>query len=206
MIESFYEESAKVQNKKSAAIKYHLFNILSVISFLVSGIWAFIVIYTVEFGKGSLIVNILFSVLPFLLFIMCGIIASRLKNRFYVDYDYVFITGELRVSKVIKEMMRVDVTKFLAKDVEKIGKYGSDTYNRYELMPDITKKIFTNNLTPEEGKDFYYIVVNSDGKNLYIFECTEKLIVQILKYSNKKVVEEDFKWFILITQQQQNHL
>ena len=48
-------------------------------------------------------------------------------------------------------------------------------------------------LTPAENKSFYYIVavVDSDRK-LMVFECTETFIVNILKFSNKTVLEEEF--------------
>ena len=60
-------------------------------------------------------------------------------------------------------------------------------------MPGVTKMIFTSNYTATEGKDFYYIVANVDGdKKLMIFECTELFIVNILKFSNKTVLEEEF--------------
>ena len=43
------------------------------------------------------------------------------------------------------------------------------------------------------GKDFYYIVVNTqDGKKLLIIECTETLIVNILKFANRTVLDEQF--------------
>ena len=85
--------------------------------------------------------------------------------------------------------MKFDVT-----NVERIGKYGSKTYNKYSLMPGVVKMILTSNVTPTEGKDFYYIVVNLDGiKKLLILECTEMLMVNILRFTNRGIIEEDFK-------------
>ena len=134
--------------------------------------------------------------LPVIIFIVLGIVSGLIKNRFYIDYDYTFISGEVRISKVIKEIKRYDVLSFDTKNIEKIGKYDSQTYKKYDNTPGITKKIFTSNTVAEDEKDFFYMVVNKDGKNLYIFECTEKFITSVLKFSNRNVIEEDYKWFI----------
>ena len=207
MLDIFYEETTTIQNEKGASIKFGIFNFLSAISYVLAVVWAFLVFFGVEFGKGNLLVNILFSIIPILLFIFSGIMLGKVRNKFYVEYDYTFISGEVRVSKVIKQKKRVNVLTFETKHIEKIGKYGSKTYERYVNMPETTQTIFTSNNTACEGKDLFYIVLNtSNGKNLMIFECTEIFIAHVLKFSNKTVLEEDYKWYILTTQPQQNQL
>ena len=60
-------------------------------------------------------------------------------------------------------------------------------------MQGISKLILTSNYTASEGKDFYYIVANVDGdKKLLVLECTEMLIVNILKFSSKTILDEDY--------------
>jgi len=191
-VEVFYEESSKVQSRKSSSIKYYLIKTLSVLSYIIAGVWAFLILYLYPFGEGNILVNIVITLLPFLIFIMCGIIMGIIKNKFYIDYDYTFISGEVRISKVIKEIKRINVLEFQCDDIEKVGKFDSATYQRYESMPGISKKIFTSNNVAEDDKDFYYIVVNSNGKNLFIFECSETFISNVLKFSKRNVLEEDF--------------
>ena len=61
-------------------------------------------------------------------------------------------------------------------------------------MPSVVKMIFTSNYTAADNKEFYYIVANINGdKKMYILECTEMFMVNVLKFSNKLVLEEDFK-------------
>ena len=58
-------------------------------------------------------------------------------------------------------------------------------------MPDVKTVILTSNVTPDENKDFYYMVVNKDGeKKMYVIECTETFIVNVLKFSKRTVVDE----------------
>ena len=128
------------------------------------------------------------------MFLATGIILGILKNRFYVEYDYTFVTGSIRFSKVIKNAKRKFIVKFECSDIEKIGKVGSGTFSKYYKMPGVTAKILTSNPNPAEKKDFYYIVANTNGdKVIYILECTEMFMVQVLKFSNRLVLEEDFK-------------
>ncbi len=192
MKEVFYEESSKIQKEKSAKTKYTIFKIMAVVSWVLLGIWVYLVIFTIPFGEGNVLLNIIFALLPAASFIASGIILGKFKNKFYVDYDYTFVTGELRISKVIKEIKRKPVMRFSTYNIEKIGKYGSETYSSYESMQGVKRVVLTSNVTPAEGKDFYYMVVNQEEKKLLILECTETLIVNILKFSNKSIVEKDF--------------
>ncbi len=194
MKEIFYEESSRIQNEKSASRKYNIFKTLSIISYVCVVLWILIFVFPFDFGQGNLILNLLFLIIPPALFVFSGIVIGKMKNRFYVDYDYTFVTGSLRIAKVIKNIKRKPVMKFDVTNIERIGKYGSKTYNKYSLMPGVVKMILTSNVTPTEGKDFYYIVVNLDGiKKLLILECTEMLMVNILRFTNRGIIEEDFK-------------
>ncbi len=194
MQEVFYEESALLQKAKPAAIKYNILKIISIFSYVVFGIWLFFVIMFYEFGEGNILLNILLALIPAALFFASGFIMGRFKNRFYVEYDYTFVTGSIRFSKVIKNSKRKFIIKFECSDVEKIGKIGSGTFEKYYSMPNIKRQILTSNAESAEGKDFYYIVANVDEeKHLFILECTEMFLVNILKMANKRILEEDYK-------------
>ncbi len=192
MKEIFYEESSIIQNEKAASTKYYIFKTLSILSYVFMTIWLLMIFIAFDLS-GNIVLNIIFIAVPFILLLVSGILFGRFKNKFYIDYDYTFVTGSIRVARVIKNIKRKFMIKFEASFIEKIGKYGSNTYSKYESMPGVNKMIFTSNYTATEGKDFYYIVANVDGdKKLMIFECTELFIVNILKFSNKSVLEEEF--------------
>ena len=193
MQELFYEESAKIQDEKSATVKYNIFKTLSIISYVLMVVWI-ILAFNAYILTGLWYIDLLFIAIPLIMFLVSGIFLGRAKNRFYVDYDYTFVTGSIRIAKVIKNLKRKFVIKFDTSSIEKLGKYGSESYEKYSLMPGITKLILTSNVNPAEDKDFYYIVVNSDGdKKLLIMECTQIFIINVIKFSNKPFLDDEFK-------------
>ena len=60
-------------------------------------------------------------------------------------------------------------------------------------MPGISKNILTSNYTPTDGKAFYYMVVNTAGdKKIFVLECTETFIFNVMKFANKSILDEEF--------------
>lgn len=193
MQEIFYEESANLQNPKPAAVKYNTIRILSILSYVALVLWLIMVLFY-EFGSGALWLQIIFLLIPTAMFFLSGFFLGRLKNKFYVEYDYTFVSGSIRFSKVIKNVKRKFIIKFECSEIEKIGKVGSGTFEKYFAMPGVAKNILTSNGSPADNKDFYYIVVNTDEeKKLFVLECTETFMVNVLKFSNRMVLEEDYK-------------
>jgi len=193
MQEIFYEESAEIQNRKSASAKYNIFKTLSIFSYVLMALW-FIIVFVAYNFAGNIIIHLIIVLTPFILFFLTGFFLGRMKNKFYIDYDYTFVSGSVRIAKIIKNIKRRLLLTFETRDIEKLGKYGSDTFLKYDKTPGITKLILTSNYTPADGKDFYYLVINNNAtKKLLILECTETFMVNILRFSSKSIVEEDYK-------------
>lgn len=191
MQEIFYEESAKIQEEASAVRKYYIAKVFMIISYVLAVIWG-IFCLTFLIDLKNILLSLIFSLIPLALFIVSGIVLGKLKDKFYVDYDYTFVSGSIRFSKVIKNIKRKHIINFDTSDIEKIGLYGSELYEKYSKMPDIKTKILTSNSTPSEGKDFYYIVANVGGdKYVFIVECSELFIVNILKFTNRTVLDQE---------------
>lgn len=199
MQDFFYEESSKMSNSRSGKTKYYIFKTLSVLSYVLFAVWllVFIIAYDLNnFNAGfwQVVLSLLITLLPAGFFLASGIILGKFKDRFYVDYDYTLVSGSIRFSKVIKEIKRRHIVSFEASDIEKVGKYGRELFEKYSRMPDVKTTILTSNETPEEKKDFYYMVVNCDGeKKLYVLECTELFIVNILKFAKRTIIDEELK-------------
>lgn len=193
MQEIFYEESVLTENKGSAKTKYYIIKTISVISYVLAGLWGIVMLFTFPFGQGNLLFNILFVLIPFALFIASGVISGKFKDKFYVDYDYTFVSGSIRFSKVINNIKRKNILVFDVQSIEKIGRCGSATFDRYSAMPDKKKLILTSNDAPIDGKDFYYMVVNTGGqKFMLIIECTETFLHNILRFSNRTIFDDEF--------------
>lgn len=207
MREEIYEECSIIQNPKVASLKYSIISILGIISFTVAGFMAIIFFMLYDYNKGSLILNLLMTLLPVALFITVGVLLTKFKKRFYVDYDYILVSGSIRFSKVIKNKKRIFISIFDCKNIDCIGKFGSRTFLKYVQMQDIKKLVLSSNEIPTPGTDFFYLVVSANSvRTLYILECSEKFIKAILQYSRRGVLEEDYKWYTWIMLRQQNHL
>ena len=199
MQELFYEESATVIDEKPAKRKYNTFKILSIIFYVLALLWFlfifnFVSCYVTEGGVEKVnLIELIFCWAIFILILGTGIVFSIFKNKCYVDYDYTFISGSIRIAKVINQVRRRLVIKFDTVNIEKIGRCNSATYNRYSLISGIKKKVLTQNSIAGKDKGFYYIVANVEGeKYLLVLECTPLFISNILRYSYKYVIEEEF--------------
>ena len=193
MQDLFYEESVLTQNERSEKTKYYVFKTFSVVSYVIAVVWGIVMLMTFPFGSGNVLINILFVLIPLALFIASGIIIGKFKDRFCVDYDYTFVSGSIRFSKIIKNVKRKNIIKFEVQSIEKIGYYGNSFFDRYSAMSGIKKHILTSNTEPAEGKNFYYMVVNSGGqKYLFVLECTETFLHNILKFSNRTIFDDEF--------------
>ena len=191
MREVFHEETALVQDERAETKKYNLFNVLSIISYVLVLLWVTLVFYGYQF-KGDIFVNLIFVSFPIILFVLLGVLFGKIKNKFHVEYDYTFINGNLRIDKIINKLKRKSVITFDTDTIEKIGLFDSETYKNYNMMQGIERLVLTSNTSPEDGKYFYYIVANVKGsKKLMIFECTDFLIHNIRLFANKAVFEEE---------------
>lgn len=205
MREEFFEETVYLVDSSREKKKYILFNIISKIFYVlmvIAIIFNLNSLLTSPFPSGvvSVILYILLLVSPIVFCFLAGFFLGKTKKKFYNEFDYTFVSGSFRFSKVIMNKKRVFINKFETSQVEKIGKYGSNGYNLYTKNPKIKRVYLTNNSYPAEGKDFYYMVFNQNGeKFLYLLECTEKFIVNILHFMNSTVWERDTTrkiWYI----------
>lgn len=196
MREVFIEDSSKIVNESKSKSYYHLFSFLSYCLFAIAFVWFFALILSVvdNITEEDVFAFIILYCLPFLIFIGLGVLFYFKKNSFYVEYDYSFVSGTVKISKVIMNKKRKFLSKFDCAEIEKIGKKGSYTYNNYLKMPATKKIILSSNKTPAENKDFYYIVVKKNkGKEVYVFECKKDFILQIINYKGLYVLDKDFK-------------
>ena len=198
MQDVFYEESTTLNNEKSENKKYGLIKFGATITIFIAVFWAYMVIFFLDLR--SVFNIIFFGVLPIVLFVLLGMYLGKLKDKFSVVYDYTFITGSIRISKVIRNVKRKSIINFECSEIEKIGKIGTDLYNSYLNQANNGLNIIraTLNNEPAYEKAFYYVVVNSMAqKTLIVLECSKEMVLNILKFSKRTIVDgELLKWFI----------
>lgn len=206
MREVFYEESSSKVKTKTDKLKYYFAMSLAIALFFFAFIWFISNVFEISFSAGNILKTLLFIILPPVLAVVSGIFIIRLASNVGVDFDYTFISGTIKVAKVIMDSKRVPIITFETSDIELIGKTNSQTYENYSRLQGIKIEELTAKSIADDNKAFYYLIVNHESeKKMLIFECTDTFIKTILSYVNKRLLEEDFnKWYILTTQQQQS--
>ncbi len=190
MRDIFYEETVEIVKRDSAKRKYNIFNFLSVLSYVVC-VLCLIILTFIPLGGISFF---LFGVLPIIVFFAGGIFLGIARDTFYVEYDYRFLSGEVIISRVINAKKRKKGFSFRCVDLERFGIYNSETYKKYQAMPNIYKSIMTSNIYPEKNKEFYYVVyTDKDKKRLLVIECTKQFAKYMASFCNKFVFDEELK-------------
>ena len=193
----FYEESALAQDSAKGARKYKIVNIISYVCLAIGVIFLFSCLMNIPFGgsgEGAAALGALaaFCGIQCVFFIGGWFLLSRLKARYNVSYDYCFVSGELRISKVFNINRRKLITRFDVADMLQIGDVENSAFDRLSSDP-TTKTVYCSpNVEPSEGKFFMYILIEDNGKKLYVLECRETLLLQIMKFAKRSVLESDY--------------
>lgn len=183
-MELFYEESA-THNKASREIRRSkIMGVLSVICFAVA---IFGVMISITYVSAS---TLLAWYILCGWFFLSGIIFRFFKSRFNASYDYVFVSGELRISKVFNTNKRKLRAIIDCSEIVQIGDADNKEIERFASMPDVRNIVCTPNGCPSEGKFFMYIYTND--KSLYLLECRETLLLNILRFTRRGVLEDGY--------------
>ncbi len=203
MQEVFYEESASLLNEKPAKFRYNLLTIVGVICIL-SAVFAIIMIWMAfsvpvneEDMQSFVLKDFLLSLLPlfilFVLMVVGAVLLFKKRHSVYVSYDYTFVTGELRICKVIHNRKRKLLYRLSDERLIKIGRVGSESYKKLKASPDNKEDILTPNEEAAEGKEIFYIQASTNvGKKILVLECRQQMISTILRYMNKNILESEF--------------
>lgn len=182
----FYEESAQCQTRKKESRRY---KIISGISYVLIFLAVIFLTFTIMFIPSS--VSIWFGVNALFFFGMWYFL-RRLQMRLNLSYDYTFVTGELRIIKVINVNRRKLITRFDCERILQIGDVDTPSYERLASDPNTKKVYCTSNDVASEGKFFMYILIEDGGKKLYILECKETLLMHIMHFAKRSVLAGDY--------------
>lgn len=196
-MDAFYEESAVDRNSRRGARTYRILHIVSVV-FLIIAVLLFVTFLfnfpwqaTTDEAKGWQFFFGFIGVLG-LSCLATWFVFYKLKSHFNVSYDYCFVSGELRISKVFNINRRKLVARIDCEDMLQVGDIDNSSYERLKSDP-LTKQIVcTPNDEPTEGKFFMYVLANYNGKKLFILECRENLLMNIMKFAKRSVLESDY--------------
>lgn len=185
----FYEESAIAHNSDKKTKRYNLLTGISWVFLGLGIVWIMLGFYTIR-------INVLGD------WISWGIIAAWLfltwfllrqwKMRINISYDYVFVSGELRIAKVINVNKRKLVARFDCEDMIQFGDVDNSSFERFRNEPATKTVICTSNDVASEGKFFMYVLAEYNGRKLFVLECREELLINILKFARRNKLESDY--------------
>ncbi len=182
----FYEESSITKDTFRAAKKYKVYNVISLV-FLSLGIFGVLLGFSL-IPIGAL----LFWGLICAWFFIIWFIFRKLKSRCNVNYDYSFVSGELRIARVFNVNKRKLVARIQAEGIIQLGDVDNTAFEGFRADPN-TKTIFcTSNYEAADGKFFMYILVNDNGRKLYVLECREELLMHIMRFVKRTTLESDY--------------
>ncbi len=125
-------------------------------------------------------------------FLLQWFLLSKLRARYNVSYDYVFVSGEIRISKVFNVNKRKLIARIDCADILQVGDADNSGYERLRSDPSTQEIICTANEQALGDKFFMYILANNAGKKLYVLECREVLLVNMMKFMKRTVLESDY--------------
>ena len=183
----FYEESALAKNGEKKERKYAVLNVLSNI-FLVFAIFISVLFVffipdlgsMIFFGSGALSCFGMWFVF------------FRWKNMTNVSYDYALVTDELRISKVINTNKRKLVARIATENIIQVGDVDSPSYDRFKADPNIKSVICTSNDEAAEDKFFMYVLADADGRKLFVLECREELLINLMHVTKRTALDRDY--------------
>ena len=197
-LDVFYEESAIAKNPSQGIIKYKILGILSIlitvigIISLVYGISQFPVeTNSQQQYVGALIFSLFFIILAILLFVSCYFF-HKMKLNCNLSFDYTFVSWDLRIVKISNNTHRRKVASFTTDDILQIGDVDNPDFERFSNDPNISTIYCSPNLEATEGKFFMYILTEYSGKKLFVLECRENLLMNILKFAKRGTLEHDY--------------
>ncbi|MBD5636541.1 MAG: hypothetical protein HDP28_01795 [Clostridia bacterium] len=196
--DALYEESAQPVDAKKQARWYMTFQVLCIIFAVAAVIYLFICIMVLPTGlkgvKGTaLVLSLVLWLVPLVALVLSSFLFFRVRRRFNVSYDYLFVQDELRITKVFNGRKRKHIVTLDAEHIMQLGYCEGTTFDRtYAGLNGSKPRIMTPNRDPAEGKEFIHILYSSSvGKTLYILECKKEMLEYlVLAAGRNKFIRE----------------
>lgn len=180
MNEVLYEESAQPKNLKTQKTIYVVYTVFMWIAI------AFAIVLAIM--GGFMIVSLLILMI---MSIASAVLFAFVRTKTYYCVDCIFVSGSTRIIKVINFKRRKKILIFDAKEVETVGRIGSETFERLYKTPGVKKIYATPNKYVEDG--FYVYLTQNGVKYLVFLECKETYLQHLVAYTGRNVIEKDYK-------------
>ncbi len=185
----FYEESAIANNSEKKQKKYNILSIASGVFIALAIFWVIIGFNTIDITSPG---AWLAWGMVFLWLLAAWFLLRMWKFRINISYDYVFVSGELRISKVINVNRRKLVARIDCEDMIQFGDVDNPSFDRFRNDPNVKTVLCTSNDIAADGKFFMYVLAEYNGRKLFVLECRELMLMNILKFAKRNKLESDY--------------
>ena len=197
MNDNYYEESVSTESsKKHRVLKIQLF--VFFVIFLVAALMCYIVAASQKAATGSSATKgenafFTFYLIVAIFFTVFAVLALFLSKRMIYSYDYTYVSGSVHIAKVINNARRKKIDEIDCKKIIKIGRVDSEGFYSTQSGGGAVKtiKCFADKKNIENQ---VYILTNStEGRVMYLIECSDTLLSYIVGFTGKTVLAEDFE-------------
>lgn len=196
-----YEESAANHKQEKNAkfytianVVFWIFVVLSAAAILNAIIW--IPIRSPESTDEEwqmAVINFFAQLIPLALMVSATVFAAVIKRKINVGYDYIFVSGELRIARIFNVNRRKFLYQLQPEEIMQIGDVDGVNFERLRSDPATKLTVCTSNPAPAEDKFFMYILAKEGSvKRLYVLECRETLLTHMLKFVRRGTLEREY--------------
>lgn len=199
MKDALYEESVQSVKADKEVKLYMVFHAISIVCLVAAIVQALIFVSiqvpALAYNKEATTVQKIIGCAIWLLFIgvflLLAFLFTKIKRRFNLCYDYLFVEDELRITKVFNGKKRKFLCKLEADRILKIGYCDKESFERTVAgLQGKKTKMLTPNLEPAEGKMFIYILYSSTiEKSVYVIECRQKMLEYLVLAAGRNKFE-----------------
>ena len=181
-------ESIDKHKKRNTVLK--VFKIASVVWLVLIGVFIFQFFSWGERGVVSIIIELVFLLVP----PICSILLfTKLLANLNCEYDYYVTDEKFRIIKVInrvkrKKMLEVPLSAFVS-----VGSVNSENFERYAADKSVKLVAAYCN---EENYPIYVYLNDETEKKLLVLETDEKFLTALRRALNSTVIETELKLYI----------
>ena len=120
--------------------------------------------------------------LPLVFFVFSLVLTYYLWNRTSIEYEYLYMAGELSVDIVYHKSSRKKLLSVTKEELLEIRQWSPETLERYKR-----EGISVLDLAGfGENQHYFYLIQKEGKKYVYILDCPEKLLKEMRLYSRDK--------------------
>ncbi len=142
-----------------------------------------LITFTVLFALAGLVL------IPFLLIgaIILGIVDYIFLPRLNVEFEYLYVNGELDVDRIFSKSRRKRAASYDLSSMEIMAPWNSHRLDSYKNNRSLKKVDFSSGISGEGHKPYGFVISNKNQMELVIFEPNEVMLKDIRSKMPRKV-------------------